>query len=224
VRPRRFWLSRKDLREAETWTVRCVTCYTGYVLWLTARDGHRFSFDPGHLCLTFVYTGGEGPYAVFETLHTPDDLAWWLAESDLAVTVEPPSQTDLEHAKRLRQSIWLSANRLAHAQPLDPPDLEVLNAAAAHAPLVPRIEHTASGASSSWVAPATTRQALSTLARDAIDLFSGPNAARIRECEGVNCTLTFVDTSRPGARRWCSMERCGNRAKIRAHRSRLQQR
>jgi predicted RNA-binding Zn ribbon-like protein len=194
------------------------------VLWLTGLDGHRFGFDPGHLCLTFVYSGGEGPYAVFETLHTPTDLARWLAESDLAVRVEQPSQADLEHAKRLRQAIWLSANRLAHAQPLDPSDLGVLNAAAADEPLVPRIERTASGASSVWVAPATTHQALSTLARDAIELFSGPDAARIRECEGVNCKLTFVDTSRPGARRWCSMERCGNRAKIRAHRRRLQQR
>jgi len=191
------------------------------VLWLTGLDGHRFSFDPGHLCLTFVYTGGEGRYAVFETLHTPGDLARWLAASDLAVDIEAPSQADLEQAKRLRQAIWVSANRLAHTQPLDPPDLEVLNAAAAHEPLVPRIERTASGASAAWVAPATAAQALSTLARDAIELFSGPEAARIRECEGANCALTFVDTSRPGARRWCSMERCGNRAKIRAHRSRM---
>jgi hypothetical protein len=36
---------------------------------------------------------------------------------------------------------------------------------------------------------------LSTLARDAIDLFTGPLAGRIRRCAGVNCTL-FADTSR----------------------------
>ncbi|GGT12677.1 hypothetical protein GCM10010176_066800 [Nonomuraea spiralis] len=29
-----------------------------------------------------------------------------------------------------------------------------------------------------------------------------------------------VDTSRPGARRWCAMERCGNRHKLRALRAR----
>ncbi|NUP00309.1 MAG: CGNR zinc finger domain-containing protein, partial [Nonomuraea sp.] len=43
---------------------------------------------------------------------------------------------------------------------------------------------------------------------------------RIRECAGDNCPLVFVDTSRPGARRWCAMERCGNRHKLRALRAR----
>ncbi|HEY0812280.1 MAG TPA: CGNR zinc finger domain-containing protein [Pseudonocardia sp.] len=62
--------------------------------------------------------------------------------------------------------------------------------------------------------------ALATLARDAVDLFSGPLASRIRVCAAVDCGLLLVDTSRPGRRRWCSMQRCGNRAKIREHRAR----
>ncbi|NEE48667.1 CGNR zinc finger domain-containing protein, partial [Streptomyces sp. SID8455] len=43
----------------------------------------------------------------------------------------------------------------------------------------------------------------------------------IRTCGADDCRLLFVDTSRPGKRRWCSMERCGNRHKVRAHRARL---
>jgi predicted RNA-binding Zn ribbon-like protein len=39
-------------------------------------------------------------------------------------------------------------------------------------------------------------------------------------CGADNCYLIYLDTSRPGNRRWCSMERCGNRAKVRGHRSR----
>jgi len=39
-------------------------------------------------------------------------------------------------------------------------------------------------------------------------------------CGADNCALIYLDTSRPGNRRWCSMERCGNRAKVRGHRSR----
>jgi predicted RNA-binding Zn ribbon-like protein len=30
----------------------------------------------------------------------------------------------------------------------------------------------------------------------------------------------FRDESRTANRRWCSMQRCGNRAKVRAHRAR----
>jgi predicted RNA-binding Zn ribbon-like protein len=56
-------------------------------------------------------------------------------------------------------------------------------------------------------------EALSLLARDAVDLFSGDLRARIKQCENPNCGLMFVDTSRPGKRRWCLMKRCGTMKK-----------
>ena len=65
----------------------------------------------------------------------------------------------------------------------------------------------------------TVGQALSTIARDAVDLFGDVNADRIRECSG-DCGIVYLDTSRAATRRWCSMQRCGNRAKVRAHRAR----
>jgi predicted RNA-binding Zn ribbon-like protein len=61
---------------------------------------------------------------------------------------------------------------------------------------------------------------VSTIARDAVELFTGRFADRIRECGAHDCYLIFVDTSRPGRRRWCAMERCGNRHKVRALRAR----
>jgi predicted RNA-binding Zn ribbon-like protein len=45
--------------------------------------------------------------------------------------------------------------------------------------------------------------------------------ARVKACEGHRCTLVFADHTRMGARRWCSMAICGNRAKQAAHRNRL---
>jgi predicted RNA-binding Zn ribbon-like protein len=45
--------------------------------------------------------------------------------------------------------------------------------------------------------------------------------AKVKACEGHNCTLVFADHTRGGARRWCSMAICGNRAKQAAHRNRL---
>ncbi len=42
-------------------------------------------------------------------------------------------------------------------------------------------------------------------------------AERIRCCAHPNCTLWFLDTSRNGMRRWCSMASCGNRAKAKRH-------
>ncbi len=51
---------------------------------------------------------------------------------------------------------------------------------------------------------------------DALDLLED-KPDRVRSCDHDLCTVWFVDTSKAGRRRWCSMERCGNRAKARRH-------
>jgi hypothetical protein len=63
------------------------------------------------------------------------------------------------------------------------------------------------------------RPRASSLTTGSCELLSGPFSGRIRECASDDCPLLFVDTSRPGARRWCAMERRGNRHKLRALRA-----
>lgn len=187
-------------------------------LTLHSPEGVAYRFDPGALCLEFVPTGGPGPYVRYETLHHPADLAVWAAQSRLTPTPEIEVTPDeVVEARRLRDAVLRMAAARAHDRPLDPADLAIVNAAAARPPLVPQVD---GPAERRWLRPATGTQLLSTVARDAIDLFSGPYADRIRECATDDCYLLFVDTSRPGRRRWCSMQRCGNRHKVRALRAR----
>jgi predicted RNA-binding Zn ribbon-like protein len=189
------------------------------------RTGTGFRFDAGALCLDFAHTGGEGPYAKFESLHTPDDLARWVAEPPLAAAVTVAvTDDDLGEAKRLRQAIWEAAQARAAGEPLPGAAVEVINRAAAAPALVPRMEPAGQAGPvavrSAWAAPVTTAQVLATLAREMIEVLTGPLAERVRTCASDNCPLVFVDTSRPNARRWCSMERCGNRQKVKALRAR----
>jgi predicted RNA-binding Zn ribbon-like protein len=51
---------------------------------------------------------------------------------------------------------------------------------------------------------------------DALDLVREA-PGRVRECADARCPVLFLDTSRNGSRRWCSMERCGARAKASAY-------
>ncbi|MFE3874019.1 CGNR zinc finger domain-containing protein [Kitasatospora sp. NPDC059146] len=190
---------------------------TGLVL--TTAAGARFHFDPGALCLELLTTGGPGPYARFEVLHRPSDLTDWLTRSRLRLPAGAVRITEgqLGAARTLRDALWRLAADRAHGRPGDPADHAALNRAAAHPPLVPRIAPDGTAAAP---LPADGAQLVSTLARDAIALLTGPHADRIRECRAHDCRLLFVDTSRPGRRRWCSMERCGNRNKVRALRAR----
>ncbi|MER5337363.1 CGNR zinc finger domain-containing protein [Micromonospora sp. NPDC002717] len=57
-------------------------------------------------------------------------------------------------------------------------------------------------------------------ARAAADLLTTPARTEVRACPAVDCGWLFLD--RRGRRRWCSMARCGNRAKVRAYAARQQ--
>jgi predicted RNA-binding Zn ribbon-like protein len=181
--------------------------------------GGSFWFDAGAVCLDFAHTGGEGEYAKFEMLLEPADLGEWLAEPPLeAVMATPLTARELTAAKTLRQAIWEVAHDQAAGRALSAEAVATINTAASAAPLVPEL--VADGTTAGWAPPVTATQALSTLARELIELLSGPLAGRIRECASDTCPMVFVDSSRPGARRWCSMDRCGNRHKLRALRAR----
>jgi predicted RNA-binding Zn ribbon-like protein len=56
------------------------------------------------------------------------------------------------------------------------------------------------------------------LAHAVATLFAEANRDRVRKC--AQCVLHFVDTSKKGTRRWCSMQLCGNRLKVAAYAAR----
>ncbi|MEU7001416.1 ABATE domain-containing protein [Nonomuraea sp. NPDC046570] len=176
---------------------------------LTGRDGQAFRFDAGTLCLEFLLSGAVPEW---EQLHSPQDLADWIPLTRLGVTGRiTVTETELTSAKRLRAAIQQLAESGATA------DLAALNEMASAPPPAPVI---GADRKRGWAYPVTGAQFLSAVARDAIELFSGPRAGRVRMCAGERCALLFLDTSRPGARRWCSMDRCGNRQKLRTRRDR----
>jgi len=64
-------------------------------------------------------------------------------------------------------------------------------------------------------------QLLFTIALDAADLLLSSERSRLRVCEGAGCGWFFFDRSKAGRRRWCNMEACGNRVKVRSYRERV---
>jgi predicted RNA-binding Zn ribbon-like protein len=59
------------------------------------------------------------------------------------------------------------------------------------------------------------------VAHSAATFFATADYSAIRKCEDPKCILFFYDTSKNHSRRWCSMDMCGNRAKVAAFRERL---
>jgi predicted RNA-binding Zn ribbon-like protein len=71
-----------------------------------------------------------------------------------------------------------------------------------------------------WDGTATPEAVLWPVVESATALMLSPRVERVRECDGHDCGWLFLDTSKAGRRRWCSMEICGNRAKSQRYRSR----
>lgn len=179
----------------------------------------RFHWKSGRVSLDFVATVGERWRRSFERLISPEDLARWIAETGLVDTPPEVSMRQLAAGRKLREAI----NRLA--RPGIAPergDRKELNRWAARQGLAPQL--TLDG-QLAWAAGSRPVEAMfATIAADAVDLLSGPLAGRIRECAAPDCALLFVDTSRPGQRRWCSTGGCGNRVRTKAYRHRRKER
>lgn len=184
--------------------------------WFTPAEGTRWWFDSGSFALDFAYTGAIPSDDVPERLHAPDDLTGWLRER-FPVVVGAARSRDLFDAIALRDAIGRMARAAAHGHAVRLADVDLVNLYAATPDIPPALP---GGSRQAGRSVQTVGQALSTIARDAVDLFDSANAGRIRECNGSDCTIVYLDTSRAATRRWCSMQRCGNRAKVRAHRAR----
>lgn len=184
--------------------------------WFTSRDGSPWWFDSGCLCLDFAYTGSMSANPAWEKLHEPGDLGSWLSgRFERLAAVD--SAGELRDAHALRAAIGAIATGLVYGTPPSADDVDTINLFAA----LPNIPPSLSGGSRrAGRSSVRAGQALSTIARDAIALFESISDDRLRECAAEECALIFYDESRSNNRRWCSMQRCGNRSKVRAHRAR----
>ncbi|MFI6435801.1 CGNR zinc finger domain-containing protein [Streptomyces sp. NPDC050759] len=175
-----------------------------------------FPFIGGRPCLDFAATLGKRHATPLERLPDTTALARWFTEAELATDGGAVRVTarDLTDARLLREALYgLVRAAMAGREP-EPADVERVNAVAAQPDLAPQLGPVR------WTARSPARAALATVARDAVLLVRGPLLERVKECENPDCSLLFLDDSQARRRRWCSMDRCGNLAKIAGYRSR----
>ena len=124
----------------------------------------------------------------------------------------------LEQALVLREAIYRIFAAISAGRPAEHSDLAVLNAELPRALARSRIIVSGDGYDWAWIgAEEALDRMLWPVVRDAVDLLTSGDLARVGQCADDRCGWLFLDTSRNHSRRWCSMEDCGNRAKARRH-------
>lgn len=175
-----------------------------------------FRFGLGHPVLEFLATLARRLDQPQERLNSPADLCRWLERSGLAANGRCDEQL-LTDARELREAIYQLLDAARGGSRLSGGSIEVVNRWAGEPPSAPQIN---AGLRVTQIGPNPSRAALTQLAVAAIELVGGPELDRVRNCADPTCSLMFIDHSRPGRRRWCSMDRCGNRAKTARYRRR----
>ena len=182
------------------------------------RDGFRFRGGHAALDLTATLTG-RLKETQRDLLAQPEDVVRWLRAAGFECASSAPDGHLLDMARRLRESIYTLAMGSIGRQAPATSARSVLNDMARLPAAPPEIDITGRARLRGDAAGL-----LAFVAREAVLLLGGETADRIRQCEGDGCAILFLDASRSGDRRWCSMAACGNRHKVAAFRQRKQKR
>ena len=149
-----------------------------------------------------------------EYLSDAGALRTWFSERELA-PAQAPTEADVARARELREALHAAA-RAALRDAAPPAAAQAILEAALADDKPLQLKRSAQGLK--IARPQTAREALGRIARQALETLAGPQRAQLHACGDDTCSGIFLDTT--GRRRWCSDERCGNRARVRAHRAR----
>ncbi|HXY99583.1 MAG TPA: CGNR zinc finger domain-containing protein [Stellaceae bacterium] len=141
-----------------------------------------------------------------------DALALW------ASTEAAAAAALLAEALALREALYRLFHAIAAKTAPAAADLLRLNGALAHTTPRRAVEPRADGFG--WRVAAGEAGAVRLLTPvlwSAGDLLVGKRLAKVRHCANPDCQWLFLDDSKSGNRRWCSMSACGNRAKAHRH-------
>jgi len=181
---------------------------------VTTRTVENIEFWGGDLALDFANTleGARGEPPDKDHLRSYADLVTWARRAGALPARVRPQGGDPERARALRAAIYDVFAAVVAGDAPPPRALDPL--LSVHAEAVR--EGTLEAGDWAWTGRHPDRP-LWPIAVAAVDLLRSNRLARVKMCG--NCRWLFVDHSRNGSRRWCSMDECGVHVKMRRYRA-----
>lgn len=199
-----------------------------------SEPGYTFDFCGGHPAIDFTNTVDSRGGDPEEHVRTIGDAIAWaearglLARADAvrlrrrAARQPAAARAALAEALALREALYRVIAAAAAAHPPHEADLALLNGhlrvALSRLRLAPRRRGLALIAAGDEGTRSLAEPILTPVVRAAVDLLTSEAIGRVRACADASCAWLFLDTTRSGTRRWCTMKSCGNRSKVRRFR------
>ena len=191
----------------------------------------------GRLCLDFVNTvdGRRNDSSLLgDKLKDYSDLVAWSQHSGIITAAESArlireskqkpaaANTVLHRAVALREALQHIFKAMVMKSAPQSIDIETVNDELLKARKNERLASTKGGFQWKWIDSETALdRMLWSIAQSAAEFLMTGDLSRLRECGGEACGWLFEDTSRNRSRQWCTMEDCGNVAKVRRFRTRM---
>jgi predicted RNA-binding Zn ribbon-like protein len=147
-----------------------------------------------------------------EVINDPDDLRRWGIRQNLGDS-RRPTHEELDRALELRGALHHVFAAIAHDEEPRAADLATIAHHHAEATNAARLTSRDGAYKLSWPKSDARRTRFAVVVDAVALLADAQRLERIRHCPGHNCGWLFLDTS--GRRRWCSMDTCGSREKMR---------
>jgi predicted RNA-binding Zn ribbon-like protein len=186
---------------------------------------HRFDLDGGTVALDFVNTvGGMRGTAPEEHLSDFGDLVYWAEQAgllDKRAKAKLPEHAPRAYAEAIRLREALNDVVVASLEGHPPPAsaLAAVNQWIADALSIRKLHPKGRAFEARFDDDGAPLAFLRPVALDALELLEREMAeGRVRRCgeaEVGRCSWLFLDETKNGNRRFCSMTSCGNRAKQR---------
>jgi predicted RNA-binding Zn ribbon-like protein len=189
----------------------------------------------GKLCLDFANTiDGRLSDRPEEFLHGYDDFVGWgfhrgyLSEQGVGTLISTASSRRdqaegvFERAIGLRLAVYRVFRAIARSEAPSGEDLDAIRSEYCLSLSFARLVAQHGRFEWTWdELPWDLSRPLWPVARSAVELLTGGDVGRVKECLGPgDCGWLFYDASRNASRRWCSMEGCGSRVKMRRYNAR----
>jgi predicted RNA-binding Zn ribbon-like protein len=198
-----------------------------------ARDGWRGShlFVGNQLALDFLNTALMSNGESIELLADAAAVAWWMSHAgllteeaaqklQLAWEQSPRASKAVIALRRFRDRLRTAVFAFEAGSGVSAEFLDELNSLLRTHPVYRVLEANGNGGYTQtlFFEPRLPDDLLGPLAEDTMMLLTRVAADRVRKCEG--CPVHFLDVSKKGSRRWCSMGLCGNKVKVAAYQQR----
>jgi len=214
---------------------------------LSERPAATMKLVGGRLFLDFINTsGGRRPDPSHRKAHSDaviilgeklndyfDLLAWGrhaelISEADLQTLIREAKRHEdeaarvFERALVLREAGYRIFMAILGKRLPEEADIEILNREITVARCHERLTPASDGFVWEWTSDsAGLDRMLWPVARSAAELLTTGDLTRVHACGGEDCGWLFEDNSRNHSRHWCTMQDCGNVAKVRRFRTRL---